>query len=223
MKTHNNSVEDAIALMSAKIQQGRFAPGQRLIVIDVMQHLGITRGRVREVLKRLEADGLVQINKNRGASVRKVSREEVQNIFEVLEVISILIVKKVARQLDEQQNHKRLQESLRTAKKFHLDSEKILKVQDYMGENRRFWGSLSEVSGNKVLSDMRIRLEAPLFHLAMEGLTVKTNHEQWITRHEDIITAILDHDVNLASRHALISMHDVWRAILALPDSAFAR
>ena len=222
-ETDNNSVEDAIALLRMEIQQGRFAPGQRLIEIDVMQHLGITRGRVREVFKRLESDGLVQIDKNRGASVRKASREEVENIFEVLEEISILIVKKVARQLDEQQNRKRLQESLKIAKKFHMDSEKILKVQDYMDENARFWGSLAEISGNNVLSDIRARLQAPLFRLAMEGLTVNTSHEQWITRHEDIIMAILEHDVNHASRHARKSMHDVWKAILALPDSAFAR
>ena len=62
-----------------------------------------------------------------------------------------------------------------------------------------------------------------MFRLAMEGLTVNTRHDQWITRHEDIITAILEHDVNHASRHARKSMHDVWKAILALPDSAFAR
>ena len=222
-ETDNNNVEDAIALLRNEIQQGRFAPGQRLIEIDVMQHLGITRGRVREVFKRLESDGLVQIDKNRGASVRKASREEVENIFEVLEEISILIVKKVARQLDEQQNRKRLQESLKTAIKFHMDSEKILKVQDYMDENARFWGSLAEISGNNVLSDIRARLQAPLFRLAMEGLTVNTSHEQWIRRHEDIIMAILEHDVNHASRHARKSMHDVWKAILALPDSAFAR
>jgi len=222
-ETDNNNVEDAIALLRNEIQQGRFAPGQRLIEIDVMQHLGITRGRVREVFKRLESDGLVQIDKNRGASVRKASREEVENIFEVLEEISILIVKKVARQLDEQQNRKRLQESLKIAKKFHMDSEKILKVQDYMDENARFWGSLAEISGNTVLSDIRARLQAPLFRLAMEGLTVNTSHEQWIRRHEDIIMAILEHDVNHASRHARKSMHDVWKAILALPDSAFAR
>ena len=222
-ETDNNNVEDAIALLRNEIQQGRFAPGQRLIEIDVMQHLGITRGRVREVFKRLESDGLVQIDKNRGASVRKASREEVENIFEVLEEISILIVKKAARQLDEQQNRKRLQESLKTAIKFHMDSEKILKVQDYMDENARFWGSLAEISGNNVLSDIRARLQAPLFRLAMEGLTVNTSHEQWIRRHEDIIMAILEHDVNHASRHARKSMHDVWKAILALPDSAFAR
>ena len=57
----------------------------------------------------------------------------------------------------------------------------------------------------------------------MEGLTVNTNHEQWIARHEEIVIAILEHDVNQASRYARKSMHDVWKAILALPDSAFAR
>ena len=222
-ETNNGNVEDAITAMRAEIQQGRFAPGQRLVEIDVMQHLGITRGRVRDVFKRLETEGLVQIDKNRGASVRKVSREEVENIFEVLEEVSILIVKKVARQLDEEQNRKRLQESLKIARKFHADSEKIIKVQEYMEENKRFWGTLAEISNNNVLSDIRNRLEAPMFRLAMEGLTVNTRHDQWITRHEDIITAILEHDVNHASRHARKSMHDVWKAILALPDSAFAR
>ena len=218
----NKNVEEALALLRADIQQGRFAPGQRLIEIDMMQYLGISRGRVREVFKRLQSDGLVQIDKNRGASVYKASREEVMNIFEVLEEISILIVKKVARQVDEHQNRKRLQESLKIAKKFHRDSEKILKVQDYMQENARFWGSLGELSGNSVLSDMRARLQAPLFRLSMEGLTVNTRHEQWITRHEDIITEILEHHVTQATRHARKSMHDVWKAILALPDSAFA-
>ncbi len=221
-ETDSNNVEDAVVLMRKDIQHGRFAPGQRLIEIDVMQHLRITRGRVREVFKRLEVEGLVQIDKNRGASIRKVSREEVQNIFEVLEEISNLIVKKVAGQLDEEQNRKRLRASRNFAKKFRKESEKILKVMDYMEENARFWGALSEISGNDVLSDIRIRLQTPLFHLSMEGLTVNANHAQWITRHEDIITAILDHNVELASHHARESMHDVWKAILALPDSAFA-
>jgi DNA-binding GntR family transcriptional regulator len=221
--SENKSVEDATTLLRKEIQQGRFAPGQRLVEIDLMQHLGITRGRVREVFKRLESAGLVKIDKNRGASVHKASREEVENIFEVLEEISILIVKKVARQIDEQQNRKRLQESLRIARKFHQESDKILKVQDYMDENARFWGLLGEISGNSVLTDIRARLQAPLFRLSMEGLTVNTSPEHWILRHEDIILEILSHNVGQATRIARKSMHHVWKAILALPDSAFER
>ncbi len=219
----NKSLEDALALLRTDIQQGRFAPGQRLIEIDVMQHLGISRGRVRELFKSLETEGLVQIDKNRGASVRKVSREEVENIFEVLEEISVLIVKKVAQQLDDQQTRNRLLESLKIAKKFHRESEIIHKVQDYMDENARFWGLLGEISGNTVLSDIRTRLQAPLFRLAMEGLTVNTDPEQWIMRHEDVMAEILNHNATQAARIARKSVRHVWKAILALPDSAFAR
>jgi len=216
-------VGEALAVLRTDIQQGRFAPGQRLIEIDIMEHLNISRGRVREIFKRLETEGLVQIDKNRGASVRKVSRDEVENIFEVLEEISVLIVKKVASQLDEQQNRERLLESLEIARKFHEDSEIIHKVQDYMDENARFWGLLGEISSNNVLSEIRTRLQAPLFRLAMEGLTVTTGPEHWIMRHEDVIKEILNHNATQASRIARKSVRHVSKAILALPDSAFAR
>jgi DNA-binding GntR family transcriptional regulator len=217
-----NDLQRAVNQLKREIQQGRFVPGQRLVEIDIMEHLGISRGRVREVYKRLEADGLVQIDKNRGASVRKVSRQEVENIFEVLEEISILMIKKVAQEIDGPESRAQLQETLAAAQQFRKNSANIKQVTAYMDENARFWGSLAAISGNPVLADVRRRLQAPLFRLAMEGLTIRNNREQWITRHEEIISAILEGDIKHATRHARKSMHDVWHAILELPETAFA-
>jgi DNA-binding GntR family transcriptional regulator len=217
-----NDLEQAVDQLRRDIQQGRFVPGQRLVEIDIMEHLGISRGRVREVYKRLETDGLVQIDKNRGASVRKVSRQEVENIFEVLEEISILMIKKVAQEMDVPKNRKRLEVSLKEAIQFRKRASQIKQVTAFMDENARFWGSLAAISDNPVLADVRDRLQAPLFRLAMEGLTVRNNQDQWITRHEEIISAILEGDVAHATRHARKSMHDVWKAILDLPETAFA-
>lgn len=217
-----NDLQRAVDQLKREIQQGRFVPGQRLVEIDIMEHLGISRGRVREVYKRLEADGLVRIDKNRGASVRKVSRREVKNIFEVLEEISILIIKKVAQEIDSPISRKQLEETLKAAQQFHLHSAEIRQVTAYMDENARFWGSLAAISGNPVLADVRKRLQAPLFRLAMEGLTIRNSPDQWITLHEEIISAILEGDIKHATRHARKSMHDVWHAILDLPETAFA-
>ena len=214
-------IDSAVEYLKREILQGRFVPGQRLVEIDIMSHLDITRGRVRDVFKRLHAEGIVQLDKNRGASVRKVSREEVYNIFEVLEEVSILIIRKVSSQTEDQEMQQRLRASLSSAHKFHARSVNIIKVLEYMDENARFWGDLDELAGNPVLSDIRMRLQAPLFRLAMEGLTVSSSHEQWIARHEEIITALLDRNTSQAVRHARKSMHDVWKAILGLPDSAF--
>lgn len=215
-------IDSAAEQLKRDILQGRFVPGQRLVEVDMMSHLDITRGRVRDVFKRLQAEGIVQLDRNRGASVRKASREEVYNISEVLEEISILIIRKVGSRVEDQEMERRLRESLNAARKFHARSVNIIRVLDYMDENARFWGDLADLAGNPVLSDIRIRLQAPLFRLAMEGLTVSGSHEQWIARHEEIISALLDGNITQAVHHARKSMHDVWKAILELPDSAFA-
>jgi len=215
-------IDNAVEQLKRDILQGRFVPGQRLVEVDMMSHLDITRGRVRDVFKRLHSEGIVQIDRNRGASVRKVSREEVFDIFEVLEEISLLIIRKIGSQAEGPGMQKRLRASLHVARKFHDRSVNINKVLEYMDENARFWGDLADLAGNPVLSEIRLRLQAPLFRLAMEGLTVSDSHEQWIARHEEIIRALLDDNTAQAVRHARKSMHDVWKAILGLPDSAFA-
>ncbi|MYH70548.1 MAG: GntR family transcriptional regulator [Gammaproteobacteria bacterium] len=215
-------IDNAVEQLKRDILQGRFVPGQRLVEVDIMSHLDITRGRVRDVFKRLHSEGIVKIDRNRGASVRKVSRGEVFDIFEVLEEISLLIIRKIGSQTEEPEMQKRLRASLNAARKFHDRSVNIITVLEYMDENARFWGDLADLAGNPVLSEIRLRLQAPLFRLAMEGLTVSGSHDQWIARHEEIIGALLDDNTGHAVRHARKSMHDVWKAILGLPDSAFA-
>lgn len=64
-----------------RIRLGRFVPGQRLIEADITRDTGASRSKVREALQRLEAEGLVQIEEFRGASVRKVTLNEVRQIY----------------------------------------------------------------------------------------------------------------------------------------------
>lgn len=216
-------LEKAIEALRYEIQHGMFVPGQRLVESDLMDHLAISRGRVREVFRNLEAEGLISIEKNRGASVRKITREELSNITEVLEDISVLMLRKIGKRLDEPGVQKQLKQLLKVAQKFRLESTEIFSVQAYMKENARFWGSLSEIPGNPVLYDIRLKLQSQLFRFAMEGLTVSRDKDRWITLHEDIISALLKGDVGHAVRYARKSMADVWAAIASLPDRAFAK
>lgn len=221
--TGGKDLETSVSLLKSEIQQGRLVPGQRLVETDMMELLGVTRGRVREVFKRLESDGLVQIEKNRGASVRKISREEVRYVTEVLEDISLLMINKVARRMGDSGSVKKLKASLDAVRRFERESSRITRVQAYMGENARFWGSLAEVAGNPVLSDIRLKLQTLLFRFAMEGLTVSNDREKWLHWHQEIISCLLKGETASAVRYARKSMNDVWEAILSLPDTAFGR
>lgn len=71
----------AYDLIRAAIVENRYAPGQRLIEQRVAEEFGLSRTPVREALRRLEAEGLVVSERNRGASVRPMSPTEVVDLY----------------------------------------------------------------------------------------------------------------------------------------------
>ena len=85
-----------MALLRDAIQSGRFAPGQRLIEADLMKSVQATRGPLREALRRLASEGLVEIVPNRGAMVRSLSRREMHDLFRIREVVEGLAARLAA-------------------------------------------------------------------------------------------------------------------------------
>jgi DNA-binding GntR family transcriptional regulator len=71
----------AYAQVRAAIVENRYPPGQRLVEQRIAAELGLSRTPVREALRRLEAEGLVVSERNRGAVVRPVSSTEVFDLY----------------------------------------------------------------------------------------------------------------------------------------------
>lgn len=65
------------------IVEGRYAPGTRLIEQRVAEELEVSRTPVREALRRLESEGLVVVEPNRGAQVRPLTADEIGDLYEV--------------------------------------------------------------------------------------------------------------------------------------------
>lgn len=66
-----------------RITSGVLSPGDRLIELKIAEELGTSQAPVREALREIEAVGLVQFRRNRGAVVRKIEREELVQIYAV--------------------------------------------------------------------------------------------------------------------------------------------
>ena len=69
-----SAVDQVMEAVKDGIRQARYVPGQRLVEPDMMRDFAVSRGTVREALRRLAAEGFVQIELYRGASIRKMSR-----------------------------------------------------------------------------------------------------------------------------------------------------
>jgi DNA-binding GntR family transcriptional regulator len=73
----------AYAQIRAAIVENRYAPGQRLVEQHIAAEFDLSRTPVREALRRLEAEGLVTSERNRGAVVRPISAADVVDLYEL--------------------------------------------------------------------------------------------------------------------------------------------
>jgi len=94
-------VERAVAQW---IFKGELTAGQKLTEQEVALRLGVSRGPVREAFRALEDLGLVQIEQNRGAFVRKIDLDEAIEIHDVYSALEELATRTAARRLLRQTN-----------------------------------------------------------------------------------------------------------------------
>ena len=88
--------EVADALRDA-ITTGRFESGQRLIEHELATQLAVSRGPVREALSRLSQEGLVVVDRHRGASVASLSGDDTDQIYSLRTALEELAVEWLCR------------------------------------------------------------------------------------------------------------------------------
>lgn len=96
------SVEEATTTaLRVAIRRGILAPGLRLRQEDLAEQLGVSRIPLRDAFRRLEAEGLVEIEGRRGARVRSLSADDVAEIYELLIMIETHLMRAAVRNLDD--------------------------------------------------------------------------------------------------------------------------
>src|SRR5216683_1108841 len=78
------------------IASGQFHPNERLVEASVAARLGVGRTAVRAALVRLDQEGLVTLEPNRGARVRLISDREALEIEEVRANLEGMLVRRAA-------------------------------------------------------------------------------------------------------------------------------
>src|SRR5882672_4452774 len=90
MRVVRNTVtlrQQVLEVLRGAILNFQFKPGDRLIERELCEMTGVSRTSVREALRHLESEGLVQNLPNKGPMVATVTGEEAREIFEVRRVL----------------------------------------------------------------------------------------------------------------------------------------
>lgn len=212
------AVADAVR---AAIQHGSFVPAQRLVEIDLMRRYGASRRCVRDALRQLEAERLVEIIKNQGAFVRRVTREEVLQILDVLDELSVLTIRQVTATIDDGKVRRAVATALRDARRFEATLDAETPITSYVEETNRLWNALTKSAGNVILDETHTRLQALLHRIRLTGFVFHGRKNRWVSRHVEMLQAILAGNARDAVRLMRAAAKESRSAIMALPDRAF--
>jgi DNA-binding GntR family transcriptional regulator len=155
-------VVDALRL---SIVHGRLTPGARLVERELIDMMGVSRTVLREALRQLEAEGLIDVLPNRGAVVRKLTRAEAEDLYSIRSVLEGLAARLFVQNADASLRRK-LAGALDEVVKAYRSGE----TDAIVDSKNRFYEILLRGAGNETLYAMIDALHARVWRWRVLGL-----------------------------------------------------
>ena len=215
------AVSRVVAAVRDGVRDGRFVPGQRLIEADLVRDLGVGRNALREALSRLASDGIVTIEPHRGASITRLSRDDVAQLYELREVVEGLAARLAAERIDQPGHRERLSAALEAMRA----AARTAPMPEYIDENIEFHRAIVELSGRPRLSELVEQLQLQTFRIQFRSATARdrTGMRQYsMDEHETLAAAILAGDPETAENTMRAHLRHTGHGIMQLPDNDFA-
>lgn len=200
------------AQLRAAILKGAYAPKQRLIEADLADEYSTSRFNVRNALIALAAEGLIELQPNRGARIREVTIAEAIEISEIRQAIEALVAARAAERISAKQI-----ESLR---KLGEEMESAVASGEHMVYselNATLHSTLQKIAGHdtaiRILDQLNAQIVRHQFQLAL----VPGRPAISLPQHLAIIDAVCARDAQ-AARDSMAT--HIGSVIQALSDSA---
>jgi len=177
--------EEAVDRLRDQIVQGRLSPGQRLNERELCEQLGISRTPLREAIKLLATEGLVELLPNRGAVVSAIDAARLAETLTVMGALEALAGGLACERADEAaiQRIRALHEKMVA---MHAKGD----LAGYFRHNQMIHMTLVEASGNAVLANTYRQLNA---NVKRARYMANLSRERWdaaLAEHGEILRAL---------------------------------
>jgi len=170
------------------ILNGRLAPGARIVETRIAQQFGVSQGPVREALRDLELFGFVVSSPFRGTQVRKISTEDLLEIYPIRAALEGVAARAAAVRIDE-------------ATLAHLDDliglmREAAARDDHRAEadaDHAFHHAIVKASGNRMLEHVWQTMRLSITTCVTHSVTHRSLHEI-AERHVDVLEALRSRD-----------------------------
>ncbi|GAA5118814.1 GntR family transcriptional regulator [Alloalcanivorax gelatiniphagus] len=202
------SMEEEVYLrMREAILQGDLPGGERLVQEDIAQRFGTSRIPVRDALRRLEADGLVEAGARGVYSVTRFGPDDLKEVYALRELLEGHLVEHACEHLTG--------EVLEELEQLHQDMEQARADQDpeaYVALNQRFHRALYDAADQPRTEKIILSLWQGIPPLT--PLTIEHRMDESSREHLAIIEALRDRDAPRAATAMRAHVATAGRALL---------
>lgn len=208
---YDSTADSVAASLREMIINGELKGGERLIERDLAGRFGISRIPMREAIQRLEREGLLDVFRNRGAVVRRLSASDVKEIYDLRALLEGDAIYRSVRQLDD--------ETLARAELVHrlLGDAKTAMRQGEL--NREFHALLYSRCGNerqlRAIEELRGQVER--YERLQNTLLADTPSFQ--LEHESIVQACRERNARAARSMTIAHLNSARNIVMRLVES----
>lgn len=194
-------------------------PGQRLIERELIEQLGVSRATVREVVARLEAEGLVTTIPQRGAIVTVLTVREAADIYEMRVALEALAVRRFVERATPEQ-----------VAELRVVAQTLADIPDSEGSNAErlrtkdaFYKVVLDGADSPPLSQTLTGLQSRVRLLRQMSLSVPGRAEQTVHEILAIVVAIEARDADAAASACALHVRNAAESGLARMQAAESR
>jgi DNA-binding GntR family transcriptional regulator len=202
--------EQVLHMLRSAILSGEWVPGARLVEREICERTGASRPSVREVLRQLEAEGLVTMVPNRGPVITVIPYDEAADIYELREVLESLATKHfVARATDD--DVRKLRAAYEELEAAANDGNRLasLAAKDH------FYDVLLDAAGNSAIRSTLKSLQTRISFLRSGSMAAPGRPALMLAEVDAIVTAIEARNATAAARAMRTHVRNAARTALA--------
>ncbi len=193
------------------IASGYLVGGTRLVQPRIAEALGVSRTPVREALRRLAAEGFVQMDAHGCAVVHELSRSELVEVYELRKVLEPMAVVQAAKEASPA--------SLVEAVELVTAMQHVEKAGEWVRTNTRFHSVIERASGNRRLASVLRQLHGlSSLYVSHSLLSEPSRFERGNAEHAEILEAVITGDTDAAVDAVLRHLDGTLRTLLEVRE-----
>jgi DNA-binding GntR family transcriptional regulator len=190
------------------IIEGELAPGSRMHESQLGEQLGVSRTPLREAIKYLASEGLVELIPSRGAIVKRFSGKDVHDMLIVLKNLEELAGSLACETATD--------DDIARVRQLHDEMRACYDVKDrlrYYKLNQAIHTEICRIADNQALSSVQAQLQSRLKRIRFIGHEGPDKWSAALAEHEEMIVALEARDGETLSKVLGLHLLNAWQRV----------